>query len=139
MARTAKNAAGVTGVVTITKEERSPNQALGRRPGLRSAPVRVKGASRWVEREPKKEDGMTAGRIIASTFILGFGSIFGVFHIFWGIRRLRRDGFKKTNVMTLLNFDKMQYETAPGHQLILLGTVSLVGAAIWYFYVFRTF
>lgn len=82
---------------------------------------------------------MTVGRIVASTFILGFGSIFGVFHILWGIRRLRRDGYKRMKVMKLFNFDEMQYETAPGHQLILVGTVALLAVAIWYVYVYRKF
>ena len=81
---------------------------------------------------------MSIGRIMASIFILGFGTIFGLGHLLWGVLRFIKEDSHKPISWSILNFDKMDYDTAPSVQLILLGAISIVGVLVWYFYVFRS-
>ena len=76
--------------------------------------------------------------MILSTFTLGFGSFLGIFHILWGIKRMRHDGSRKTPLKQLFDFSTMQYKTAPGAQLILVGVLCLVMVVSWYFYTFES-
>ncbi len=82
---------------------------------------------------------MTVGRIIASTFILGFGSVVAVFHIGLGVKRLKEEGLKKISIKDLRNIDAIKYETAPAIQLFFIGVACFAMIAYWYFSVFRTF
>jgi len=73
---------------------------------------------------------MTIGRTIVAVFIFGFGSIFGIWHILWGISRYKIEEKHKPISWSFLNFDKMDYETAPAIQLILLGVFVIIGVAV---------
>ena len=53
--------------MTAPKKNRSPNQALGHRPGLRNALVRVKGASRYEDKV--KKTILTASILILLTVV----------------------------------------------------------------------
>ena len=81
---------------------------------------------------------MTIPRILVASFSLGFGSLFGIGHIVWGICRIKRDGLCGKYSLRLFEFTKMDYATAPGEQLILLGAVTLILVFLWYEQVFRT-
>jgi hypothetical protein len=81
---------------------------------------------------------MTVPRFLVSIFILGFGSLFSLGHIVWGVLRIKRDGLYGKYSLKLFGFTKMDYGTAPGEQLILLGVIAIILVLIWYDQVFRT-
>ena len=81
---------------------------------------------------------MTVPRVLVAFFILGFGSLFGLGHVVWGILRIKRDGLYGKYSFKLFGFTKMDYATAPGEQLILLGLITIMLVFIWYEQVFKT-
>lgn len=82
---------------------------------------------------------MSTEQIILSYFTLGFGSFLGIFHVLWGIKRMRHDDSRKISLEELFDFTTMKYKSAPGAQLILAGVLCLAMVAFWYFYAFRSF
>jgi len=79
---------------------------------------------------------LTITRILVVVFILGFGSLLGLGHIIWGLFRIKRDGLYEKYSIKFFGFTKMDYGTAPGEQLILLGFIIIVLVLVWYELVF---